>query len=157
MKNIFALLVTSIVFINTMAIMDIKEAQARVDAAQTRKRQIHSEIARLEEDIKRKQDQLQSIAGNPEYAKDFEKRQAEIRSLIEQRNNLLEQHKKATDALSKELRAVSGTFHVLGENGNYKLKKPSYEKPQPIEHRPADMNRHLEIYGHPVRYKRSGY
>ena len=116
---------------------ELESAKNRVYGSVQRLSQQQQRRSMLEAEIKQAQDSLTQIQGNPEYAADYEKRQEEIRNLIHQYNNIVDECKSSIDHMGKELHNVSSRYYVTGENGKYDVSKPSYKKPSPIVHKPS--------------------
>lgn len=141
MKKITTLTISMLIMSNVFAVeksnihAEYEQVKSRIGAAQASLQEKHKTKSMIESQIQRKQQELKQIQGKPEYAADYEKRQAEIRSLMEQYNNLVDECKNAIDHLGKELHSVSHKYIITGENGSYDVRKAAYKKPAPIVHK----------------------
>ena len=134
--TISMLMISSIFAVDKSGIdTEYEQVRTRVGAAQASLQEKHKTKSMIESQIQKKQQELKQIQGKPEYAADYEKRQAEIRSLMDQYNSLVDECKSAIDHLGKELHSVSHKYIITGENGSYDVRKAAYKKPAPIVHK----------------------
>lgn len=126
MKNRLLLSVALLFSVPAVARMTFEEAQHRLQAAQSRIKEIREEQKSLDEKAQGTHRALQSISGKPEFGQDLERRNTLVRSRLDRYNQLHAQLDAARAELQKVLSEVGRKFNVTSEReGEYSLSRPT--------------------------------
>ncbi|MBA3954820.1 hypothetical protein H0X48_05880 [Candidatus Dependentiae bacterium] len=120
MKNFaLALLVAGSVAQVQAVGMTIQQGRERVAKVQAERDAVNQQVEQLDAKIQRLQDQVNNVNTSPDNAKKINEINRQLRDSVAQRKLLLEQHTKATNNFTQEIRTVGRKHHIDNTAGKY--------------------------------------